>query len=284
MIRSTRRGLGKLPLSAALLCLIPAACDHDEATVRSLQVLPSSTPLPQSEAIPIEVEPSYAEGEWKTVSASREGLEQFALTWCSRGTAELADRRLCQNVNTETPFSESTLDISGQECLGHGICHLRRQICAGAYLAELARSPVPRTTSAAELNQEGILAMTLGIPESQVEALGLADHPVTRVRFQPLTGPGQAAAFRGSLNRYREAARIASVLQNHVSAASGTTCLQTYLAQDAGPLSRPALPPDEDATLPTWPDVFVQGWLDATFEFSSNLARAVEATRSAGDS
>ncbi len=201
------------------------------------------------------------------MSASREGLEQLALTWCSESNAEVADRRLCHNVAFGPQFSEPELDSSAQTCLDYGICHLRRQICAGAYLAELARSPVPRTTSAAELNQEGILALVLGIPESQVEALGLIDHPLTRVRFQPLTGPGQAAAFRGSLNRYREAARIASVLQNHVSAASGTTCLQTYLAQDAGPLSRPDLPAYEDATLPTWTDVFVQGWLDATFEF-----------------
>jgi hypothetical protein len=251
-------------------------CAPEAVSVKSLEVAPTGTPLEQSESIPVQID--MGAGEWKTASASRAGIERAAWHWCDRVNEELGDQKLCPDQLWTEDFTTASVDAGGESCTAIGICHLRRQLCAGAYMSELARSPLQRELTYGP--EPPVYLADLGVSDTEAESLGRTSTP--RIRFQPLTGPGRAAAVRGALNRYREAARIAGILRSHYSASTFKTCLQTYMELD-GQGDIPDLPNYADGPLPTWTDVFVQGYLDAVFEFSNNVTRAVDDTRAAAD-
>ncbi len=262
-------------------------------------VQPTGTPLPQESVIPIQV---WTGDDWMTIHPSQLGMERFAQQWCSYQRTFVEDDKVCGAMATSpVPPPPGILDLpqNGSE-LGLckvALCFQRNEVCAGYMLEELGRSPLQRELDAASFDSfvsgSGYPALNvqlgdlgLQIPKSELDAFGKAARTgssARRFRFQPVAAEGRAAAFRGGLNRFRDAGRWAHEIRTFPL--SGGTCLQQFEVVDLVGLNNgqglPNLDPYPDGRLVTWTNVYVESFLDAENEFSAVLPRTLESMHDA---
>ena len=219
-----------------------SGCLPSEADDPPSDVQPTGTRLPQESVIPIEV---WTGDDWMTIDPSQLGMERFAQQWCSYQRTFVEDDKVCGAMATSpVPPPPGILDLpqNGSE-LGLckvALCFQRNEVCAGYMLEELGRSPLQRELDAASFDSfvsgSGYPALNvqlgdlgLQIPKSELDVFGKAARTgssARRFRFQPVAAEGRAAAFRGGLNRFRDAGRWAHEIRTFPL--SGGTCLQHF--------------------------------------------------------
>ncbi|MBX3185332.1 MAG: hypothetical protein KF915_22090, partial [Polyangiaceae bacterium] len=284
-----------------MVCLVGAAlpgCKPSAVDDPIGDVPPAGTPLPQRSEIPVEVRVG---DEWMTVKLSQEALEQFAAQWCLAENVQRADRTLCGThrffddlLVTHIPSEPVVSSPDAFNLCHQGLCVQRVHTCAGYFLEEISRTPTPKRLTPQDVERSHFSVSELALSASDVERLGQVSsraqmsEGISEVRFQPLKSDAKAAALRGALNQYRHStqwSRLFATMQ--VEDASGNfTCAARFAAQDyqyltAGQGQGTGLQPNERGREPTWSDVLLQSYLDASNQYSRAISLTTDAMRAA---
>ncbi|MCC6216037.1 MAG: hypothetical protein IT376_14320 [Polyangiaceae bacterium] len=282
--------------TTAALCN-PAALPEDPPS----EVPPLGTPQPQRPEIPIEV---WVGGEWMPVHASQRGMEVTAELWCWFERTLATDDRSCGFDDvTDIPalVNRPPGDVSsaaapggdigsptGEQCR-LGLCLERNSLCAGYLLEEAARAVAPRTLDPLQL--PGNLAarfplLNLGVPAGEIQQFverGGSPEGTERLRLQPLTGRGRAAALRGAANRYLFSTRWAEGLRT-VPVAGGSTCLDFWAVDSEwAQVEPPAIAAHPDGAETTWLDLYFKSFVEAAVQYTTALPASVSATHAAAE-
>lgn len=282
------------PLMMALTC-------EGEPDLQEIEEY-TETPLIQESVIPVEF---LIDGfGWVPMLVPQATMERFARAMCWFRRAiddgeELAteDRRLCgaaavPSLQTELEdfefftgeFDPARLEAGGLTECQEQLCWARNQLCAGMWLDEIARSPLPQEL---EFNDFDISMMVpTHIREAALHAVG-ADPDITSttgLRFQPLQAPGRAAALRGALNSFRQAGVAAHAMQDAwvFDPAQGTasTCLQ-HFDEEPSPFLTYENP---DPNTLSMNDVYFLLAADSANQYMKTLERTVAAMKDSAES
>lgn len=273
----------------------PAPVDDPPSDVK-----PTGTPLPQVSNIPIQ---AWTGTDWMTVHPSQLGMERLAQTWCTYQRTFIEDDKACGTTVAQAvlqPPGIANLPPSGGDfaVCNLALCVQRNEVCAGYMLEELGRSPLQRVLDAATFDAVvGTSALAklnfhtgedgLQLPKAELDALSAANrgggYP-RRLRFQPLAAEGRAAAFRGSLNRFRDAGRWAHEIRSFP--VNGLSCFlrfqaNDYLGKNGQASLLPTLDPNPDGSAVAWTDLFVTTFMDGVNEFSGVLPRTIDSMKDA---
>ena len=267
-----------------------ASCGDEELPVIPLASGPIPPPKPQESIVVVEVDvPSVG---WVAIPVPEEGMERLARTWCWAERKNSTDTTLCTTalgsidpLEVWDPVPE--LGTATVAKCQDALCRQRNETCAGYLLEEVARSPLPRVLDATlydpDITQFDLKTL-LQVPDAALQhALAKGGAPTTtqttdRIRFQPLEAPGKAAALRGALNRYREAALIGRDMQDPALTTPAANCPDLFAA--GGTPITTLLTADGNGVQPTWLDVYYQSFLDSVQQYSGALPRAVSEMRS----
>ncbi|MBX3184930.1 MAG: hypothetical protein KF915_20075, partial [Polyangiaceae bacterium] len=175
-----------------------------------------------------------------------------------------------------------------------GLCVQRVHTCAGYFLEEISRTPTPKRLTPQDIEQSHFSTDQIALAASDVERLRQVSSRsgmslgISEIRFQPLKADAKAAALRGALNQYRHStqwSRLFATMQ--VEDGQGVfTCAARFAAQDyENEMSPPGLltrlKRNERGREPTWSDVLLQSYLDASNQYSRAISLTTDAMRAA---
>ncbi len=245
-------------------------------------------PLPQRSIVMVEAEVGET---WVTLPVPQAGMERLARQYCwrDRFTTDniLCRRDLIGGVDPLAEFTREDVADPTFDVCQVSLCRARNEVCAGFFLEEAARSPIPRVLDTSVVPTGYDFKELLQIPDAELQtalvAGGVAADTLNapRIRIQPQKAPGRAAALRGARLRYREAGIIGQAML-YGAVPDGPVCVDQFAPAVGDPPTTDLTPPDTGPGAglpPTWADVYLSTMIDAINQHSGAVTRTVEAMK-----